>query len=95
MNEAGIGTLFKYMRYFAYYIIYWLKLIGKQHNSKYKKNNYFFIPLDSEILPLGIIPKDIIQKEEKAIHMNMFIVAIIAGTLETVDIIYLVFTMIV
>lgn len=60
-----------------------------------KKHNYFFIPLDSEILPLGIIPKDIIQKEEKAIHMNMFIVAIIAGTLETVDIIYLVFTMIV
>lgn len=83
------------MRYFAYYIIYWLKLIGKQHNSKYKEHNYFFILLDSEILLLGIISKEIIQKEKKAINMNMFIIAIIAGTLETVDIIYLVFTMIV
>lgn len=42
LNEVGMGTFFKYMKCFAYYIIYWLKLIGKQHSSKYKEHNFFY-----------------------------------------------------
>lgn len=38
------------------------------------------------MLLLGIIPKKIIQKKEKAIYI--IIVTIIAGTLETLDIIW-------
>lgn len=38
------------------------------------------------MLLLGIIPKKIIQKKEKAIYI--IIVTIIAGTLETIDIIW-------
>lgn len=64
-------AFFKYMRCFAYYIIYWLKRIGKQSDNKYKECNYFFIPLDSVILLLGIIPKEIIQKKENETYINV------------------------
>lgn len=59
------------------------------------KNITFLKPFDAVILLLGIVFKEIIEKKEKAIYMNMFIDGTLNRSLETVDIIiYFIFTMI-
>lgn len=52
---------------------------GKQRNSKYKEHSYFFKSFDSVILHLGIVFKEIIEKKEKEIYMNMFIDGTLTG----------------
>ena len=51
------------------------------------KNITFLKPFDTVILLLGIVFKEIIEKKEKAIYMNMFIDGTLNRSLETIDII--------